>query len=207
MATIQSGTSPGRRVKAGKLVLARAVSVDTTSVKRQVDGLRSANGSYEKAHHAASVAAARLAQAEAVVGERDVTQDASLDTFAAAHIVQGASRVKPLADYKAGSVSDIKVMPAEKQAKLLLKLATKGKASTDAGVKRAAVQLEKAATAVLKAIAPIEGWVEKRNEAIAARDALAPRWEKAFATLKRAVRAAEDEGAEGLFEALFEITE
>ena len=207
MATVQSGTSPGRRIKVGKLVLGRAVSVDTKPVKKQLNALRSVNGAYEKTHKGATEASKRLANAEARVGELDATQDASLDRYAAAYVAQGASRTKPLAEYKAGSVTDIKTMATEKEAKLLLKLATKGKAHQDAGIKRAATQMEKAAKAVLAAKKPIEGLIEKRSEAIAARDALAPRWEKAFATLKRAVRAAEDEGATGLFEALFEVTE
>ena len=207
MATIQSGTSPGRRVKVGKLVFGRAASVDTAPVKKPLDALRAVHGLYEKKHQAAGVAVERLAKAEARVGDLDVTQDASLDVFAAAHIALGGSRMQPLASYKVGSVSEIKAMANEKQAKLLLKLAAKGQAHEDIGVKRAAAKMEKAAKAVLAAIKPMPGLVDKRNEAIAARDALAPGWEKAFAFLKRAVRVAEDEGASGLFAALFEVSE
>jgi hypothetical protein len=194
-------------VKAGKLIIARATNVDMAPVKKTFDGMRSAHTAYDKAHSAASLAAERLAKAEAQLGELDATQDASVDAFAVAHVTAGASRTKPLAAYKAGSVSDIKGMPVEKQAQLVIKLATKGKAHEDAGVKRAAGAMEKAAKAVLAGVKRIEPLIEKRNEAIAARDALAPRWEKAFASLKRAVRAAEDEGASGLFAALFEVAE
>lgn len=207
MATIQGGNSPGRRVKTGKLVLARATNLDTRPVKKAFDAMRAAHAAYDKAHSAASLAAERLAKAEGQLGELDVTQDASVDGFAVAHVTAGASRTKPLAEYKAGSVSDIKGMPVEKEAQLVIKLATKGKAHPDAGVKRAAAVMEKAAKAVLAGAKRIEPLVEKRNQAIAARDALAPRWEKAFASLKRAVRAAEDEGAHGLFAALFEVSE
>ena len=207
MATIQGGNSPGSRVKVGKMVLARAVSLDIKLVKKPFDGMRSAHGAYDKAHSAARLAAERLAKAEAQLGELDVTQDVSVDVFAVAHTTAGAVRTKPLAEYKAGSVSEIKAMPTKKQAQLLIKVATKAKAHEHASVKRAAASMEKAAKAVLAGNQRVEGLIEKRNEAIAARDALSPRWEKAFATLKRAVRAAEDEGATGLFEALFEVAE
>jgi hypothetical protein len=65
--------------------------------------------------------------------------------------------------------------------------------------------MEKAANAVLNGIKPIEGLVKARDGAIRARDAKAPAWEKAFASLKRATRTAEDDGAAGLFAALFEV--
>ena len=207
MAIIQGGKSPGSRVKAGKLVMARGASVDVRPVKKSFDAMRSIHGAYDKAHEAAKAAAERLAKAESQLGELDVTQDASVDTLAVAHTTAGALRTKPLAAYKAGSVSDIKGIPAEKEAQLLIKIATKAKAHEDAGVKRAGAAMEKAAKAVLAGAKRIKPLIDKRNEAIAARDALAPGWEKAFATLKRAVRAAEDEGATGLFAALFEVTE
>ena len=205
MATLQSGTSPGRRIKAGKLVLGRAKSVDTKRVKKPLDELRAVNILYEKQHKAAGDAVEKLAKAEAKLGDLDATQDTSVDVLAAAHISAGASRQRPLAEYKLGTVTEIKLMPNEKEAKALQKIATKAKANSDAGIKRAGIAMEKAANAVLAGIKPIEGLIEKRNEAIAARDALAPRWEKAFAVLKRAVRTAEDEGATGLFDALFDV--
>ena len=53
---------------------------------------------------------------------------------------------------------------------------------------------DKAARAVEKALAPIEGVQEALREARQSRDALAPTWDKALAALRRGARAAIDDG-------------
>lgn len=205
MAILQSGTSPGQRIKAGNHVIASARSVDIKPVKRQFDAFELIHVGFRKGDDQVTKADAALTKAERKVGERDVDQDASLEAFAGAHVGAGASRKSPLAEYKLGSVSEIQEIAAEKEAKVLLKIAAKGKKHPDAGVKKAALATEKAANAVLAAIQPIEALAEARTGAMRARDAMRPAWEKAFAALKRAARSAEDEGATGLFAALFEV--
>ena len=205
MAILQSGTSPGQRIKAGNHVIASARSVDIKPVKARFDAFELIHLGFRKGDDQVTKADAALTKAERKVGERDADQDESLEAFAGAHVGAGASRKSPLAEYKLGSVSEIQEIAAEKEAKVLLKMAAKGKKHPDAGVKKAALAMEKAANAVLAAIKPIEALAEARTGAIHARDARRPAWEKAFAALKRAARSAEDEGATGLFAALFEV--
>src|SRR5262249_27689488 len=63
-----------------------------------------------------------------------------------------------------------------------------------------------AAKKVLAEIKPIAKLAKTRASATSAREALEQAWETAFAALKRGARAAEDDGAKGLFAALFERT-
>jgi hypothetical protein len=62
----------------------------------------------------------------------------------------------------------------------------------------------KAAGNVLVEMKPVAKLEKACADARSARDALTLSWETAFAALKRAARAAEDDGAKGLFGALFE---
>ena len=205
MATLQSGKSPGQRIKVGDWLLGSDRGVDTKPVKPRFSVFKSIHLDYGKANDLAVKAVAALMKAERNVGELDVDQDGSLDVLALAHMFLGAPRQNPLAEYKMGTISDIKELAHEKEAKLLLKMSAKAKKHPNAAVKKAGVAMEKAANAVLNGIKPIEGLIKAREAAMRARDAKAPAWEKAFASLKRATRAAEDDGATGLFAALFEV--
>ena len=205
MATLQSGNSPGQRIKVGDWLLDSERGVDTKPVKPRFSVFKSIHVDYGKANDVAVKAVAALMKAERNIGELDVDQDGTLDGLALAEMNLGASRQNPLAEYKMGTISAIKGMAHEKEAKLLLKIAAKAKKHPNAAVKKAGIAMEKAAHAVLNAIKPIEGLVKARDAAMRARDAKAPAWEKAFASLKRATRAAEDDGHAGLFAALFEV--
>lgn len=205
MATLQSGKSPGRRVKVGDWLIDSERGVDTKPVKARFSVFKRIHLDYGKANDAVVKASEALTKAERNLGELDVDQDGTLDALGLAHMNLGASRQNPLAEYKLGTISDIKELAYEKEAKLLLKMSAKAKKHPNAAVKKAGAAMEKAATAVLNGIKPIEGLIKARDGAMRARDAKAPAWEKAFASLKRATRAAEDDGATGLFAALFEV--
>ena len=205
MATLQSGNSPGQRVKAGDWLIDSAEGVGVEPVAKRFGFFERIHIDYRKANEKSAKAVAALASAERKVGELDVTQDERLEAFAVARIAAGAPRVNPISEYKVGSVSVVKGMGHESEAKVLLKIAAKAKNHPDAGVKKAAAAMEKGANAVLAAAKPIPDLIKARDAAMRARDAKGPGWEKAFAALKRAVRAAEDEGAAGLFAALFEV--
>jgi hypothetical protein len=205
MATLQSGNSPGQRVKAGDWLIDSAEGVGVKPVAKRFGLFERIHIDYRKANDKSTKAVTALATAERKVGELDFTQDERLEAFAVARIAAGAPRQNPISEYKVGSVSVVKGMGHEKEAKVLLKMAAKAKNHPDAGVKKAAAAMEKAANAVLAAAKSIPGLIQARDAAMRARDAKGPGWEKAFAALKRAVRAAEDDGATGLFAALFEV--
>jgi hypothetical protein len=205
MPTLQSGQSAGQRLKAAQRVLERAKNAVVTAVKKRVDALRSVTRQYDAAHALARKANERLTAQERLVGEADDRQDAAVEALAQARIGAGASRGKPFGDLGAPSVSDIQKMDTIKEAQLLTKLATRLLKSPDPRVRKAATAAKKAAADVLAAAKPLGQLRKNRNAAQDARDAIGPRWEKAFAALKRGAKAAEDEGAQDLHRTLFEV--
>ena len=205
MVTLQSGSSPGQRVKAGDTVIARARSVDMKPVKARFAAMKKVHGVYGAANKRVADATLAVVKQERLAGENDAVQDGTIDVLATAEVQAGANRLKPLDAYKLGTVSALREMPVKAEANALIKLANKASKSKHAGVKKAAAAMLAAAEATLASLKPIDALTKKRNEAIAERDALAPSWERVFAALKRDVRNAETDGAVGLFDALFEV--
>jgi len=192
-------------VKAGDTLLARARSAPLKPVKARFATMKKAHGAYGAANKRVAAATLVLVKQERAVGENDSVQDGTVETLAIAEVAAGASRLKPLDAYKISRVSALREMPVEEESKALIKVANKASKSKHAGVKKAAAAMLVAAQATLASMEPIDALRKKRNEAIAERDALAPSWERAFAALKRATRTAEDDGATGLFAALFQV--
>jgi hypothetical protein len=204
MGILQAGSSPGTRVKSGDAVLNRAASVDIKPVKKKVDALRKVNREYSAAHAVTAKAVGALTVCERKIGELDDAQDAAVEAWVAARIGAGEKRTKPLASIGGPSPSDLVRMEASAEARLIKKLAAKDLKHENLAVKRAAAAAIAAADKVLAANGPKVLLVRARDAAIAARDAIGPAWEKAFASLKRGVRSAEDDGAVGLVKALFD---
>lgn len=204
MGVLQAGSSPGMRVKSGNAVIDRAASVDTRPIKKRFDALRAAQRDYSKAHDVAGKAVTALTAHERKIGELDDAQDAAVEAWVVARITAGEPRTKPLASLGGPSPSELIKMNASAEAKLIKKLAGKDLKHADARVKKAAAAAIAAAEKVLAADGPRTTLVRARDAAIAARDAIGPSWEKAFAALKRGARAAEDDGATGLMKALFD---
>ncbi len=67
----------------------------------------------------------------------------------------------------------------------------------------AANAIDRKAAAIIAIVREIEPQEKAMAEARAARDAVAGRWDAALAVLRRGVRAAEDDGAAGLYAGLF----
>lgn len=205
MAMLQSGGSPGQRIEAGNTVLDRAKGTDTTPVKKRLLAFTREHRAYERGHNAASKARAALFAQERKVGAADAGLDDSLDVLASALAGAGAPRLQPLKGLEKRSVSQLKKLPMRKEADAVIKLSAKCANHPDPKVKKAAAACDKAAKAVLAADKPLAGLRRAFESAAGARDAVAPRWEKAFAALKSGARSAEHDGADGLLEALFEV--
>ncbi len=206
MATLQATNQPGSRVGAGDTVLERAKTVDTKPVEARLSAFRKAHAAYAKAEREVRAAEAAQFAQESKVAEADVAQDAAVDALASAMAGDGAPRVSPFKKLgKFGAPSDIKVMAYEKEATLcaaLAKAALAWKPGT-AKTKAAAKKLAGAAAAVKAALKPTHGLRKQKLAAIARRDGFGQTWSVAFEKLKNAARTAEDDGARGLFEALF----
>ncbi len=208
MAILQSKDNPGSRIDAGDRVLAAAKAVATRPIRAKLAAFAQAHAAYVAAEGAARQAEAKLREAEAAVGAADAEQDAALLALAAKMSGDGAPRLAPfkaLAPLRVPAPSDLIALAVEKEVKLteqIAKAAAKWKAA-GAQTRAAAARLARAAAAVKAALARVPGAERPFTEARARRDALGIPWERAFAHLKNAARAAEDDGATGLFDALF----
>jgi hypothetical protein len=118
----------------------------------------------------------------------------------------GLPRLNPFKTLGAPAPAVLCAMGYEAEAKTALALVAalqKRKGLSQASL-AAAKTLAAAAKKVQQTLAPIAKLTKARTDAMSARDALDQAWETAFAALKRAARAAEDDGAKGLHAALFE---
>ncbi len=129
-----------------------------------------------------------------------------MDTLASKLVGDGLPRKNPFAPLGFKPPAVVQRMGYAEEAKEVLKIATKARKVKGASKETldAAKDAERSARAVTHALGPIPALKEAYKAALLKRDALAQPWETAFAALKRGARAAEDDGAKGLFAALFE---
>jgi hypothetical protein len=196
------------RVEKGDALLAAATSVSIKPIQKRFDVFEKSHGAYRKADEKMRVASAALMKQQARVAEADVDQDAAAMELAGALAGDGFSRKNPFEAFGADAPAAVCKMGYTAEAEELLRLekaVLKRKGLSSASIK-AAKKMGAAAKRVLAENAPLEKLQKARSQARGARDALELGWETSFAELKRAARVAEDEGAKGLFGALFERT-
>jgi hypothetical protein len=207
MATLQPRLSPGSRLEAGRHVIERASGVSTKPIKTRFDAFKKSFTQFEAAETNVGKAAQALQAADSHVAELDAIQDEAVIALAAAMAGDGAPRVNPFKPLGFPAPTNIVDLAYEKEVELvtrLAKAAARGK-SAGKGTKAAAAKLEKAAAAVKSALAPAAKARVAYTATIAKREAIGIDLDRAFAKLKRAARVAEDDGAEGLFDALFKV--
>lgn len=205
MASIDSGNSPGTRITAGDDVLRAAEQVTTAAVAKKLTAFRKRHGAYCAADKRVKQALARQTKQERLLGQKDAAQDGDVDVLATKLAGDGLPRTNPFKPFGAPAPSALKVTDAKDEAVILVDLSAKvqKRAGLSDASRAAAKKATGSARAVLAAAKPIPALAKKVRDAMAARETLAPGWEKAFAVLKRAARTAEDDGAPGLYEALF----
>jgi hypothetical protein len=208
MATLQSGNTPGPRIEAGDHVLEAAASLgdaQTKPVAARLAAFAKQHAGYAKADGVVKKADEALRKAQEKVADADVTQDTTVEGMATALAGEGFPRLNPFKPLGFEAPNAIKSQGYETEAHTVQKLAVKVKAHKPALPlsSKAADAAAKAAKAVEAALKPIAKLTKARTAAMSRRDALEQPWETAFAALKRGARAAEDDGARGLFEALF----
>lgn len=204
MGVLVGGTHSGRIVT-GDAVLARATTADTKPVKARLATFARSHTALVRAQAAVDAAETKLAAAQSAVAEVDVTQDETVDALALALVTNGQPRLSPFRGLSSHAPAVLKKLGYADEAKALRALTKKVRArkGSDAPVLRACGAAEKAAKAVDDALAKLEPLADAVTAARARRDALALPWERDFGALKRAARAAVDDGATGLFDALF----
>lgn len=196
------------RKDAGDAVIAAAKTQDTKKVRAQLAAFTKAHGAYALALTKVSAAESVRDLAQRAVGEADAAQDAAIEDLARVLVSEKASRQSPLKGLTKYSVSDLKNLAVAKEAaeaqKIVAALNKREKPSKE--LKRVTKELAASSAAVLKAITSVTPREKLYQDTLNARDALGQPWETTLAYLKRAVRVAEDNGATGLFAALFQRT-
>jgi hypothetical protein len=206
MATLQSGYSPGTRIDTGDSVISASASVNTKSIAKRLGAFKTAHAAYRAADAQVKKAMDALQKQQAKVAEADVDQDDAVNELATELPRDGLPRVNPFKPFGAPAPSVLCGMgySDEAQAVLRLEKAVLKRKGLSSGSIAAAKNGAACAKKVLAALAPIAKLEKSRSEAITRRDALAQTWETAFAALKRGARYAEDDGAAGLYAALFD---
>jgi hypothetical protein len=127
-------------------------------------------------------------------------------TLAGALAGDGLPRANPFAPLGAPAPAALCRMgyAAEAEKVLDLQKAVLKRKDLSAATKAKAKKAGASAGKLIAAIKPLAALEKARANARSARDALDQAWETAFARLKRAARAADDDGADGLFAALFD---
>lgn len=209
MPTIDSGNSPGQRLAAGDDVLRAAKLTHTKPVAGKLAAFRAAHKAYGAADGKVKAALAVVAKQQRLLGKRDGEQDELIDPLASRLAGDGFPRTNPFKAFGAPAPSALKDVEATVEATagadVVLTLCAKiaQHASTSKGTRATAKKLAAAAKGVIAAEKPLEKLGAKVTQAMADRDALARPWEKSFRVLQRSARAAEDDGAPDLYEALF----
>ncbi len=206
METLQSGNSPGTRIAAGDSVLEAGKSTDTRPVAGRLAGFTKIQASYSAAAAVVKKASEALQKQQARVAEADLTQDTAVAGLADALPLDGLPRLNPFKPFGALAPTKLQGLGYAEEAKavLLLEKAVLKHKNLSKGSAAAAKAAGKAALTVQAELEAIPKLEQARTAAITRRDALAQPWETAFAGLKRAARAAEDDGAKGLYGVLFE---
>jgi len=205
METLQSGSSPGTRIAAGDSIFHAAESVDTKPVATRLAGFKKVHGAYSAADAGVKKAGEALQKQQAKLAEADVSQDEAVSDLAVALPTDGLPRVNPFKPFGAPSPTALQKLGYADEAKQLLALevAVLKRKGLSKGSIDAAKTAGKAALRVQAELSTVPKLEKARTAAMTKRDALAQAWETAFAGLKRAARSAEDDGATGLYGALF----
>jgi hypothetical protein len=139
------------------------------------------------------------------VARREKEVDAAVEALARAMIIDGHPRTKPFAALGSGAPSDLREVATRDKPKLIHQLAEAAQSSRAAGrnTVAAAQAADQAANKLQTAILALGPLDAARAELGGQRDTLGQPWDRALGVLRRAVHAAEDNGATGLYTALF----
>lgn len=196
---------PGARSEIGAAVLAAAEVVDTQVVQRRVTTFAATHRRYMNAQRAVEAAEAPLAAAQAQLAQRDREQDESITLLARALVRDRQPRANPFRAFGVPSPAAMQRLAVADEAKTIHRLvaAVQQSQAVSKHTRQVAQAADDAACAVELALASIDQLQAAVRVARLARDAIGHSWDRDLAALKRAARAAADEGAPHLHAALF----
>lgn len=196
------------RLASGEAVIAAASALDTRPIAAKLAQFRKAHASLSKANAALAAAEQRLVEAQRDVADFDNDQDAAVGALAASLVALGQPRINPFRKLSKYAPARMQQIGYDLEAKALLELSARARkldGVTDE-VQSATREAERCARALLAAVAVAERAAERAAAARDRRDALCQPWETALAGLRRAARAQDQNGASGIFDALFRPT-
>ena len=205
MKTRRLGIGQGERLKTGAAILAAAHVADTELVKPRLNGFAAAQRSYVEAQQQLEAADAQLRKAQVQLVLHDTEQDKAVERLARALVAGGQPRNNPFAAFGTPAPSAVKDMPPVAEAKEIHQLVAAVQRTKLVG--RAALQAAQAAEQAAQRVEAALRIVGKCQETVGntrrTRDDIGQIWDTTLAALKRGARAAADEGAPGLYTALF----
>ncbi len=206
MKTRKSIQGHAGRLHTGTVVLSAAKSVDTSCVANRLAAFTEAQAAYAAAQRVVDDIQTRINTELAKLADEDAALEIALDKLVLALLMDRQPRLSPFAAFGAPSPSALMRVAYDEKPKGLRKLIgaihrdeTLSQASHDA-----ATAVEAAVQVLEEALAPILTLQEELVAARSDRDAFGERWDEALASLKRGAQAGVDEGAPGLYAALFE---
>ena len=206
MATINVGTTATSQLNAGASILAAARTADTRLIKERLVAFERAQRAYVTAQEKVNAAEARLEAAQTQLGESDADQDDAVDALARALVADGQPLKNPFAAVGSLTPRQLMAQPVAEEAKAIHQLVAAIQRAK--GLSRASLQAAqaayKAAGAVEQQLAQMTKLQDAIRQARHERDATAQTWAAQVAALKRGARAAADDGAPGLYAALFD---
>jgi hypothetical protein len=200
-----SGRGPATRLETGAAIVAAAGVVDTALIKARLSAFMLAHRAYAGAQDKVEAAEADLRAAQARLGRRNLEVDDAVEALALALANEGHSRLKPFAAFGAGTPSSVQHLTARDKPKAVHHLvANVQRAKTLSQKTRdAARAAEQAARNAEAAFLPIDHLEVSRRDLRRQRDTIGRRWDTALTALRRETRSAADDGAPGLYTALF----
>lgn len=204
MNTRKFGMNPSGRLETGAAVLAAAKAVDIELVRPRLKAFAGAHRRYAEAQREVEAADARLQEAQVRLGRCDAAQDEAVEGLARTLVSDGQPRGNPFAAFGT-TPSAVKLMPAAAEARAIRQIvaAVQRQQSVSKATLAATRAAEQAAQKVEAASLLVAKLQQARDNRRGARDHLGQSWEATFAALKRGARAAADDGAPGLYSALF----
>jgi hypothetical protein len=205
VATQQSnGIDP--RVAQGDALLEAAAHAATRPVAERLSRFRKLHTSYRGADGAVLRTSLALHRQQAKIGAADDAADSALFALAEALVAEGLPKANPFKPFGALAPEKLADLGYGEEARKVVALSAA--VAKRPGMSRRAIAAARAASRaashVQDELGPMPDLQKRRADAIARRDGIGQLWETALAGLKRRARAAEQEGAKGLYAALFE---
>ncbi len=193
------------RVATGETILTAARFADTSLVAARLAAFAEAHQLYADAQLALDTAEKQHSERNEALALLDAAINDAIEELVVRLITDRQPRNAPFEAYIGDSPSSLKSLRLRDKPIALGKLAAAvlRDESLSPQSREAAETIDRKAAEIVAFVREIEPLEAAVTEARAARDALVERWDTALAVLKRGVRAAEDDGAAGLYTGLF----